>query len=188
MVSGYRRHIPLPNSPPERHALHLQSRGVTSIVIEISVQPLEQAAFAPFGEVLSLPDAGGRLYYDGALSSGRDDAWPSLSIARPLEPARLPFIVKVMERHRFSSQSFVPIDARRWLVVVAPHAPEGGPDVSRLQAFVARRDQGVTFAADVWHHPLTVLDEAASFALFMWRNGTSSDEEILDLADPVMVS
>ena len=156
-------------------------------MIEISARPLEQEAFAPFGEVLSLPDAGGRLYYDAALSSLRPDAWPSLSIARPSEPASLPFTVKLMERHRFSSQSFVPIDAKRWLVVVAPHAPGGGPDASRLQAFVARGDQGVTFAADIWHHPLTVLDEAASFALFMWRNGTASDEEILDLADPAMV-
>jgi ureidoglycolate lyase len=161
---------------------------VTSIVIRISAQPLEQARFAPFGEVLSLPDAGGRLYYDAALSSLRRDAWPSLSIAQPSEPANLPFTVKVLERHQFSSQSFVPINAKRWLVVVAPHAPEGGPDVSRMQAFVARGDQGVTFAADVWHHPLTVLDEAASFALFMWRNKTASDEEILDLANPVTVS
>lgn len=161
---------------------------MTSIVIEISAQSLDQAAFAPYGEVLSLPDAGARLYYESALSSQRPDAWPSLSIAQPSEPASLPFIVKVMERHRFSSQSFVPINAKRWLVVVAPHAPEGGPDVSRLQAFVARGDQGVTFAADVWHHPLTVLEEAASFALFMWRNATESDEEILDLADPVTVS
>jgi len=161
---------------------------VTSIVIEISAQSLDQAAFAPYGEVLSLPGAGGRLYYERALSSLRPNAWPSLSIAQPSEPASLPFTVKVMERHRFSSQSFVPINAKRWLVVVAPHAPEGGPDIARMQAFVARGDQGVTFAADVWHHPLTVLEEAASFALFMWRNATASDEEILDLADPVTVS
>ncbi len=161
---------------------------MTSIVIRISAQPLEQASFAPFGDVLSVPDAGGRLYYEGALSSLRPDAWPSLSIAQPGEPASLPFEVRVLERHQFSSQSFVPINARRWLVIVAPHAPGGGPDLARLQAFVARGDQGVTFAADVWHHPLTVLDEAASFALFMWRNATASDEEILDLADPVTVS
>jgi hypothetical protein len=53
--------------------------------------------------------------------------------------------------------------------VVAPQAPGGGPDPSR-------------------YHPPTVSDEAASLALFMWRNATASDEEVLGFDDSVMVS
>jgi ureidoglycolate lyase len=155
--------------------------------MEIEARPLEPEAFAPFGEVLEIPPNAGRTYYESVLGSLRPDAWPSLSIARRQDVDALPFAVKQMERHEFSSQSFVPIDARRWLVVVAPHAPGGGPDASGLQAFVARGDQGITFAANVWHHPLTVLDAAASFAIMMWRNGTWTDEEFVDLAEPVIV-
>jgi ureidoglycolate lyase len=153
----------------------------------INARPLEPEAFAPFGEVLDVPRNTGRTYYEKALGSLRSDAWPSLSIARRDQPDMMPFIVKQMERHEFSSQSFVPLDARRWLVIVAPHATGGGPDATGLQAFVARGDQGVTFAANVWHHPLAVLDTAASFAIMMWRNGTGTDEEFVDLAQPVFV-
>ena len=34
----------------------------------------------------------------------------------------LPLEVKLLERHEFSSQTFVPLDVGRWLVV-CPHAP-----------------------------------------------------------------
>ncbi|HWN49036.1 MAG TPA: ureidoglycolate lyase [Xanthobacteraceae bacterium] len=34
----------------------------------------------------------------------------------------LPLEVKLLERHEFSSQTFVPLDVGRWLVVVCPHA------------------------------------------------------------------
>lgn len=154
---------------------------------EIDARPLEPEVFAPFGEVLDVPRHSGRTYYERTLGSLRPDAWPSLSIARREDVDAIPFIVRQMERHEFSSQSFVPLDARRWLVIVAPHATGGGPDASGLQAFVARGDQGVTFAANVWHHPLTVLDAAASFAIMMWRNGTGTDEEFVDLPKPVTV-
>ena len=86
-----------------------------------------------------------------------------------------------MERHAWSSQSFVPLDPARWLVLVAPHAAAGGPDMARAAAFVAGPGQGVTYGADVWHHGLTVLDAPARFAVFMWRDGTVGDEEFVDV-------
>ena len=41
---------------------------------------------------------------------------------------------------------------------------------------------------NVWHHPLTVLDEAAAFAILMWRTGGPGDEEFTDLASPFRVA
>jgi len=155
--------------------------------MQFDAKPLEPEAFAPFGEVLSVPSGTGRKYFEKALENLRPDAWPSLSIARRDEPDALPLMVKRMERHEFSSQSFIPLDAQRWLVIVAPQAVDGGPDVNGLQAFVARGDQGVTFGANVWHHPLTALDTGASFAIMMWRNGTWTDEEFVELVRPVVV-
>src|SRR5438046_4391112 len=92
-----------------------------------------------------------------------------------------------MERHEFSSQSFLPLDVARWLVVVAPAGADGGPDPSRAVAFLAGPGQGVTYHAGTWHHPLTILDRPARFAVVMWRDGTSTDEEFGTLAAPVLI-
>ncbi len=142
--------------------------------------PLDAAAFAPFGEVLTVPDQPGRTYFEGALANGRSSAWPSLSLSLRA-PFSLPLRITTMERHAFSSQSFVPLGAARWLIVVAPPAEAGGPDMGGALAFVAGPGQGVTYREDVWHHGLTVLDDAARFAVFMWRDGTALDEEFVDV-------
>jgi ureidoglycolate lyase len=93
-----------------------------------------------------------------------------------------------MERHEFSSQSFVPIEAGRWLIVVAPHATGGGPDMHGARAFIAGPRQGVTYGANVWHHPLTILDRPAAFAVYMWLEGGKGDEEFFTLPAPVTIA
>ena len=150
--------------------------------MRLALQPLTAESFAPFGEVLETPGAPGRAYFDRALANRRSAASPSLSIVlkEPLDAT--PLRSKTMERHAFSSQSFIPLDAGRWLAVVAPHALEGsGPDMARALAFLARGDQGVTYGADVWHHPFTVLDRPACFAVMMWRDGTAADDEFVEV-------
>jgi ureidoglycolate lyase len=148
--------------------------------MRLTAQPLTAEAFAPFGEVLSAPDAPGRDYIDAALANRRAHAKPSLSFTFKA-PTALPLASTTMERHLHSSQSFVPMDAGRWLAIVAPHGADGGPDMSRAQAFLARPDQGVTYGADVWHHPFTVIDRPARFAVFMWKDGTAADDEFVEV-------
>lgn len=155
--------------------------------LRLLTEPLTAEAFAPFGEVLSVPDAAGRNYFDRALSNRRALARPSISLLRKPEVASLPLVATQMERHEFSSQSFVPLDAGPWLVVVAPHANRGGPDMQAARAFIAEPRQGVTYGANVWHHPLTILDRPASFAVFMWLERSSTDDEFVTLAEPVMI-
>jgi ureidoglycolate lyase len=142
-------------------------------------QPLTAEAFAPFGDVFDRLEQPGRVYTEAALGNGRPQAWPSLSMACNLPVAGLQIEVRELERHAQSSQTFVPVEAGRWLIVVAPHAAAGGPDVTRAQAFVATPQQGVTYRADTWHHGRTVLDRPGHFAIFMWRDGTAGDEEFV---------
>ncbi len=148
--------------------------------LDIRARPLTAEAFAPFGQVLAPPLEPGRQYFDEALASARPLARPSLSLSSRL-PVPLPVRVAMLERHRFSSQTFVPLDVSRWLIVVASHAAGGGPDCGRARAFVADPGQGVTYAMDTWHHGSTVLDRPARFAVFMWRDGTPDDEEFVDV-------
>lgn len=147
--------------------------------MQVTPQPLSREAFAAFGDVIDIPDTAGRTYYDDALGNLRPGARASLSAILKAETADRPLRADLLERHEFSSQTFVPIDVARWLIVVAPHAATGGPDVSRVHAFIANGKQGVTYKPNTWHHGLTVLDRPGRFAVFMWLDGGTGDEEFV---------
>jgi ureidoglycolate lyase len=144
--------------------------------MQISPQPLERTAFAPFGDLIDVPDQAGRTYYDDALGNLRSSALPSLSMILKADTPDRPLRATMLERHEFSSQTFIPVDVARWLIVVAPHAPQGGPDLARMRAFIATGRQGVTYKPNTWHHGLTVLDRPGRLAVFMWRAGTDDEE------------
>ena len=147
--------------------------------MEIVPQPLTREAFAPFGDVIDVPTSTGRTYYEDALGNLRAGAHPSLSVSQREPTADRPLRVDMLERHEFSSQTFVPLDVGRWLVIVAPHAKAGGPDLAGVRAFIASGHQGVTYRANTWHHGLTVFDRPSRFAVFMFRDGGKTDEEFV---------
>jgi ureidoglycolate lyase len=149
--------------------------------------PLTAEAFKPFGAVLEGPPTAGRVFVSETLASARAHAPVCLSVATVEPKKELPLQVKVLERHEHSSQTFVPLSVSRYLVLATLDAPGGGPDLTRLRAFVARAGQGVTYAMGTWHHPVTVLDTPASFAVLMWRDGTSGDEEFVPVTTPLTV-
>lgn len=149
--------------------------------IRLVVEPLSATAFAPFGDVLEPPARAGRSWFDGALANGRAGAAPSLSIVCVESAHSMPLLATRMERHLYSSQSFVPLGPEAFLVMVCP---PGGvqPDMTQARAFVAAGGVGVTYGQGVWHHPLTLLQAPARLAVFMWRDGGPDDEEFVDIA------
>jgi ureidoglycolate lyase len=155
--------------------------------MRIVAEPLTAEAFKPYGAVLEGPSVPGRVYVNDTLANGRPHAPLSLSIATVAPTKALPLVVKVLERHEHSSQSFIPLSVSRYLVLATRDAPGGGPDVATLRAFVARAGQGVTYAMGTWHHPVTVLDTPASFAVLMWRDGSVGDEEFVPVTIPLTV-
>ena len=96
------------------------------------------------------------------------------------QPRALPFEVEMMERHPLGSQAFMPLSGRPYLVVVAPAGM--APAARDLRVFLARGDQGVNYAAGVWHHPLLALDSVCDF-LVLDRSGSAPncDEVQLEL-------
>lgn len=145
----------------------------------VQAQPLTAEAFAPFGDVIDVPSEAGRKYYEDALGNLRAGAWPSLSISQREPVTERPVRAELLERHEFSSQTFMPIESGRWLVIVAPHAAAGGPDLSGVRAFIATGKQGVTYRPNTWHHGHTVLERTSRFAVFMFRDGGTGDEEFV---------
>ena len=153
-------------------------------MLKIIAEPLSADNFSEFGEVLQRPPEGVRLHYNEQLENARTGARPDLYLTAIEPVGRQPLHVTVMERHPFSSQTFLPLKASRYLVVVAPDGSDGGPDLTRVRAFVSGGDQGVTYRCGVWHHIMTALDETAVMAVLMWCDGGNGDEEFLDLATP----
>jgi ureidoglycolate lyase len=152
----------------------------------IIARPLTAKAFAPFGDVFSRPAEPGRLDPRLLLENGRAGAQPMLTLIR-VAPKQVPLEVTMLERHPHSSQTFVPIQVARYLVVVATKRSDGEPDLARVEAFTVAGDQGVNYYRDIWHHGLTVLDGEGEFAVFMWNDGSDADTEFLRLSESFVV-
>ncbi len=147
----------------------------------IIAKPLNAKDFAPFGDVLEIPKEPGRVYFQESLGNLRPHASASLSTTHKEPSPGLPFEVSLLERHEFSSQSFMPAEVKCWMIVVAPHDAQGKPDLERVQAFLADDTQGITYKPNTWHHGLTVFDAPGKFNIFMWRDKTSGDEEFVSV-------
>jgi len=119
--------------------------------LNLLAEPLQVESFAPFGDVLEAPKEPGRVYFSANLNNGLSGAAPSLSVAHVQPLARLPLVATRMERHEFSSQSFIPLNVGRWLVIVAPQLTHSRPDTANVRAFLAgpgqRRHLSVEYLA-----------------------------------------
>ncbi len=159
----------------------------TAAPITLRPSPLTKEAFSPFGQIIVRPEKVGQRLDAITLESRRSHARATLRTSMS-PPAELPIVVRNMERHPFSSQTFVPIDVSRILVVVAPHADGGGPDIAQMQAFIFSENQGVHYNADVWHYQMSPLDRPAVYAVLMCRDGTTDDIETVTLPTQVAIS
>ncbi|KAI9167584.1 Ureidoglycolate lyase [Paramyrothecium foliicola] len=107
------------------------------------------------------------------------------------------FTVRVLERHPFTTQTFTPLasSAAAYLVIVAPSLKPGSldkdlpvpsgsglpgrglPDVRALKAFVATKQQAVTYGAGTWHAPMVALGQPGTTLDFVVSQFTSGVPE-----------
>jgi ureidoglycolate lyase len=157
----------------------------------VLAQPLDPMAYEPFGDVIAAERDGlepvpanegtaRKLERLVALENLREGkAALHVSVFR-CTPGSAPFEVALLERHARSTQLFVPMIVRRFLVVVArPDASGTRPDLATLAAFVAGPGQGISYRPGIWHHPMIALDDVADFACFVHEDGTADDCEIV---------
>ncbi len=85
---------------------------------------------------------------------------PGVSIFRSA-PRSMPITLSLMERHVKSSQTFVPLDSKPYIVAVAA---AGDLMPGAISVFVARPDQGVNYHAGTWHHYSLALGEQSNFS------------------------
>lgn len=151
----------------------------------LKAKPLTPEAYATFGDVVGSPQASGleqaaQSSYK-TVNQGTAAKYASQSLVNSTYPTsaeaqtwlhtyrckaveQLPFPVKVLERHRFTSQTFLPLGTASgdkptaaYLVIVAANGPDDKPDLSTLSCFSANASQGITYRAGTWHHPMVAL-------------------------------
>lgn len=130
----------------------------------VSVQPLTQEAFAPFGDVIELCKAPDFLINQELCGRHHDlaqlDFSPQMGNGRAgislfdAVPRRLPYQLEMMERHPLGSQAFLPLHEAPFLIITAK---DDGGHPARPQAFVSAPGQGINFHRNVWHGVLTPL-------------------------------
>jgi ureidoglycolate lyase len=156
----------------------------------VPVDLLTRDAFRPYGDVIEMGDnrhytinqGWAERYADMAqLDLLEEGGAPNVGIVRA-KPRQFPLQVKLMERHPKSSQLFIPLVPRPFLVLVA--APGDALRPENVVAFKTMAGQGINYARGVWHHPLIALDQSTDF-LVVDRHGKDEncDEVSLDAAD-----
>ena len=149
-------------------------------------EPLSKAAFEPFGDVVETVDVspisinqGYALRYNDLtrVDVEREDGVTNVSLFLG-QPRPMPVEILLMERHPLGSQMFFPLQDAPWLVLVCED-----PDAfDSYRAFMATGRQGVTYARNIWHHPLLVLDADSRF-LIVDRKGAGNNLEEKWLAE-----
>lgn len=135
----------------------------------VTAEPLTAKAFRPFGDVIEATDRVRQFainygntvrFHDLAhVDVDANHGRAGISIFRS-NPLPLPVELKVMEYHPLSSQAFMPLGPRPYLVVVAP---KGNFDAAQVRAFKAEPGQGVNYHAGTWHHFCLALEEVSDF-------------------------
>ena len=146
--------------------------------ITLTPTPLTAEAFAPFGVVFPLGKdrPGPRDAFAAPMENLRDAARLNVSVSRP-KAVPLPLTVEWLERHPFSSQTFVPLDLSRHLLLGCPSRPDGGPDIAAAVTFIGAANQGVMYRHNVWHHPFTGLDRNGETIMLRYDDGGDMDTE-----------
>lgn len=170
------------------------ANDLKNVAKQLTVEPLTNDAFAPFGQVIDTKNAAETFLINGGTTERfHDIAQVETESADGLEPraaisifrgqARsFPFAIEMLERHPYGSQAFVPLQQTPYLLVVAPALDENQPDVSKMRLFYAEATQGVNYAKGVWHHPLISFDQASDF-LIVDRIGDGNNCDVVEFQE-----
>ena len=166
-------------------------------VISVKAVALNRNAYRSYGCVIAADDelswcpanmgTSRRFNHLASVENLRHDkAKLNLCIFSCTPPKQLPLEVNLLEKHAYSTQVFIPIDAQaRFLVIVC--LGEGQPDLSTLAAFVAEGAEGISRFPGVWHYPMTALDKTTDFSCLVYENGTRDDCTVHRFEAPILI-
>ncbi|UTV29694.1 ureidoglycolate lyase [Photobacterium atrarenae] len=137
----------------------------------LTITPLTQEAFAPFGDVIEVENrdyfminnGSTRRYHQLAETDVAEQGGRAIISIFQATPLVYPLTVSMLERHPLGSQAFVPLLGQPYLIVVAPKGDD--PQLSQCRAFYSNGRQGVNYHKGVWHHPVLALTDQDQFLI-----------------------
>lgn len=158
----------------------------------LAAHPITRDAFAPYGWLIDADGSDGRAINGG--SSERVDGLTELALAgEGGSPCLAIFRAQArelvgpwheLERHVLGTQTFVPLNGARYVVLVAGGGLQ--PDAATLAAFLVAGHQGITLRPATWHHALLALD-GGDFVV-LERRAAQVDCEIAMLSEAVTIA
>jgi ureidoglycolate lyase len=132
-------------------------------IVDLPLQPLEAAAFAPFGQVIA-PTCDGRPF-------GPDDAQLELNRGIPrfymMTLKRRDLVFNVITRHLSVTQCLASVGGTAWLMAVAPpndpDDPSKMPDLTAIKAFLIPGTVAIKLHRSTWHAGPFFKDPALDF-------------------------
>jgi ureidoglycolate hydrolase len=97
-----------------------------------------------------------------------------------VKPAQIPFHIKLLERHKYSTQMFIPMTNQKasYLVIVCLNDPATNrPDIKTLRAFRATSMQAFNYKPGTWHHPMVGLESIIDFVCVVYERRQHQTED-----------
>ncbi|MEL7310811.1 MAG: ureidoglycolate lyase [Pseudomonadota bacterium] len=140
--------------------------------------------FAPFGELIQPAEVSATLVngqrferFDGLATIDCGDAPVNVGVMRCATATEFPCTIDWVERHPLGSQAFLPLDAKPYVVAVAPH--DCNPDTDTFHAFVIPPRTGINMHPGVWHVPLLGNSVGQMFVVIDRAGDDNCDEHQL---------
>ncbi|MEO0366636.1 MAG: ureidoglycolate lyase [Pseudomonadota bacterium] len=158
---------------------------MTSRVRHLRPRPVNADLFAPFGELIEPAEIAAAMVngqrferFDGLATVDCGDAPVNVGLMRCATATQLPCTIELVERHPLGSQAFLPLDAKPYVVAMAP--PECDPETGAFEAFVVPPRTGINMRAGVWHVPLLGSAVGQTFAVIDRVGEDNCDEHRLE--------
>ncbi len=155
----------------------------------IRANPISQAAFEPFGEVIEIGtvppltiNEGLCLRFTDLARLDQEGGRIGLSLFQA-DLRDMPYRCTLLERHPLGSQCFIPMSQARFLVLVAPDA---GGRPGPVSAFIAAGGVAVNIARNTWHGVLAPIAGSGLFAVID-RIGEGRNLEEHRLEEPILI-
>jgi ureidoglycolate lyase len=134
----------------------MRAESIEGSVCRLSLQRATPEALAPFGGWLG-PHSGIKPlsvdYYAGAVAMSRpvDFSCSGTTEISLTSLRRRPFEVRYLERHFLHTQTFIPLDGKPFVAVLAPPCEGELPDMDAVQAFRFDGSAGLCLGIGTWH-------------------------------------